>query len=280
MSVVINTFNEENNIRNCLECVKWADEIIIVDMYSDDATVKIAQEYTNHIFMHKRMGYADPARQFALEKASNEWILSVDADELVPRKLRDRLIEIMMSNQYDAVLIPHKNYFFGRAMQGTGWGPLQDMHVRFYRKEMMCYSDNIHNFAHLDPSARIYKLVDESCAFIHFNYIDAEHFIEKLNRYTTIEAKSAFAADKSVSLTKLVYAIIKEIGVRFFLKKGYKDGFQGFALVLLMVTYRLSVTLKLYILSQFQSTNPRNIIFEKYDEIAKENIQEYRYSGD
>ncbi|MEL3933639.1 glycosyltransferase, partial [Aeromonas enteropelogenes] len=86
-------------------------------------------------------GYADPARQFALEQASNEWILVVDADELVPKILKDKLIEIMMSDQYDAVLIPHKNYFFGHLMKGTGWGPLQDMHVRFFRKNKVSYTD-------------------------------------------------------------------------------------------------------------------------------------------
>ena len=62
ISILIHTLNEERNIRNCLETVKWADEIIIIDMYSDDKTVEIAKEYTDKIFYHERMGYADPAR--------------------------------------------------------------------------------------------------------------------------------------------------------------------------------------------------------------------------
>ena len=84
ISILIHTLNEERNIRNCLETVKWADEIIIIDMYSDDRTVEITKEYTDKIFYHERMGYADPARQFGLEKATHEWVLQVDADELVP----------------------------------------------------------------------------------------------------------------------------------------------------------------------------------------------------
>ncbi len=89
ISVLINTFNEERNIKNCLESVSWADEIIIVDMYSDDKTVDIAKNYTDKIYYFERMGYADPARQFALKKATHEWVLIVDADEMVPLELRE-----------------------------------------------------------------------------------------------------------------------------------------------------------------------------------------------
>lgn len=275
ISVLINTFNEEKNIRNCLESVKWADEIIIVDMYSDDRTVEIAREYTDKIYMHKRMGYADPARQFALEKASNEWILVVDADEIVPIELRNRLIEIAESGKYDAVLIPRINYFFGYKMKGTGWGPLQDMQVRFFKKKFMQYGTRIHNFSNLDPSARVYKLKDESLGFIHFNYIDVEHFLEKLNRYTTIEAKNAVDAGEKFSVTKLLIIILKEFINRFIRRKGYADGFQGFALSMLMVTYRLSASLKHYLIEKYSSDQVREKILNQYNQIASNEIKKY-----
>jgi len=134
VSVLVHTLNEEKNIRNCLETVKWADEIIIVDMYSDDKTTEIASEYTDKIFYHERMGYADPARQFGLEKASNEWILILDADELVPLKLKKRLETIIEEDLGDIISIPRNNYFFGKVMRHTGWGPLQDTLHRFSRK--------------------------------------------------------------------------------------------------------------------------------------------------
>jgi len=90
VSVLVHTLNEEKNIRNCLDTLKWAEEIIIVDLFSDDRTVEVASEYTDRFFFHERMGYADPARQFGLEKASCNWILIVDADEQVPLKLKER----------------------------------------------------------------------------------------------------------------------------------------------------------------------------------------------
>jgi len=120
VSVLIHTLNEERNIRNCLETVIWAEEIIVVDMYSDDKTVEIAREYTDKIFYFERVGYADPARKFALERATKPWILVVDADELVPRRLYEELKNIIEKDLADVVYIPRNNYFFGEILKGTG----------------------------------------------------------------------------------------------------------------------------------------------------------------
>jgi glycosyltransferase involved in cell wall biosynthesis len=275
VSVLINTLNEEKNIKNCLETVKWADEIIIVDMYSDDKTVEIARDYTNRIFMHKRMGYADPARKYALEQASHEWILVIDADELVPLSLKEQLIKIAESNEFDAVLIPHQNYFFGRQMKGAGWGSLQDKHIRFYKKSFMRYTDRVHDFAQLDPKARIYEIHKEDCGFIHFNYIDVEHFFDKFNRYTTIEADNAFQVHEKFSVKRAIYRTVKEFLVRYIKRKGYKDGFQGFALSFFMASYRLSSALKLYIKEKYPDGAVREDILKDYNRIALEESNKY-----
>lgn len=139
ISVLINTYNEERNIRNCLESVKWADEIVIVDMYSEDKTTTIAREYTDKIYFFERMGYVEPARQFVLEKASNDWILLLDADEMVPKKLRDKLLDIAKNDLGDVIYIPRKNYFFGYLMKGTGFGAIQDKQPRFFKKKLSLF---------------------------------------------------------------------------------------------------------------------------------------------
>ncbi|ABG03537.1 glycosyl transferase, family 2 [Rubrobacter xylanophilus DSM 9941] len=278
ISVLVNTLNEEANIRNCLECVKWADEIVVVDMYSEDRTLDIAREYTDKVFLHERVDYVEPARRYALEQATNEWVLVVDADELVTRELRDRILQIAEEDRYDVVYVPRINYFFGRAMRGTGWAPLQDMHVRFFKKWCVRYSDEIHSPVGVDPSARVYELLDESCAFVHFNYIDAEHFIDKLNRYTTIEAKNSAAAGRSFSGLGVLYAVLKEVGWRFFLKNGFKDGFQGLALSLLMGFYRLSAGLKLYLMERYSTENVRDTVLKQYARIAEREIRRYEQS--
>ena len=114
ISVIINTLNEEKNIKNCLESVKWADEILLVDMYSEDRTVEIAKKYTDQILYHEKLGYVEPARIFALENATNEWIVVIDADELIPKKLKKRIVHIVEDDLADIVKIPHNNYFFGK----------------------------------------------------------------------------------------------------------------------------------------------------------------------
>jgi glycosyltransferase involved in cell wall biosynthesis len=275
VSVIIHTLNEEKNIRACLECVKWADEIIIIDMYSDDDTVKIAKDYTEKIFMHKRMRYADPARQFGLQQASNEWILVVDADELVPVELRNVLLEIAQADQYDAVSIPRCNYFFGYAMEQTGWGPVQDSQMRFFKKQTMHYTSQIHSFVHLSPEARIYSIQDDRYAFIHFNYLDVEQFIDKMNRYTTIEAENAYDNQSKFSKGRVFRHIFREFKNRYIKNKGYKDGFQGFMLAILMCTYRASVGFKRYFMEKLVTKNVAETIKAQYEAIAKNEIKKY-----
>ena len=276
VSILIHTLNEEKNIRNCLETVKWADEIILIDMYSDDKTVEIASEYTDKIFYHERMGYADPARQFGLEKASKNWILIVDADELVPLRLKHRLESIITDDLGDIISIPHNNYFFGKLMRFTGWGPLQDTHHRFFKKEYVFISENIHSTFTEREDARIYAITDENDGFIHFNYVDVEHFLEKFNRYTTIEAKALFEADEDIKFRTALNQIFSEFRKRYIKLGGRKDGFRGFSLSFLMSTYRLVIYAKLKLMREYSSKNPAEKIEEEYKNLAKDVITEYK----
>ncbi|NYB26597.1 MAG: glycosyltransferase family 2 protein [Methanobacteriaceae archaeon] len=275
VSVLVHTLNEEKNIRNCLETVEWADEIIIVDMYSDDKTTEIASEYTDKIFYHERMGYADPARQFGLEKASNNWILILDADELVPLKLKKRLENIIEEDLGDIISIPRNNYFFGKVMRHTGWGPLQDTLHRFFKKEYVFITDKIHSLLVEREDARIYEITHEDEGIIHFNYVDVEHFLEKLNRYTTIEAKALYEADEDIRFRSVVNQILGEFRNRYFKLQGRKEGFRGFSLGFLMGTYRLVTYAKLKLMKEYHSENPSSEIEKEYNRVALEIRSEY-----
>lgn len=275
VSVLVHTLNEEKNIRNCLETIKWADEIVMVDMYSDDKTVEIASRYTDKIFYHERMGYADPARQFGLEKASNNWILIVDADELVPLKLKKKLETIIEEDLADIVSIPHNNYFFGKLMKFTGWGPLQDTHHRLFKKDFVFISDKIHSTFTERENARIYEITDDKEGFIHFNYLGVEHFLEKLNRYTTIEAKALFEADKDIKFKSVINQMVNEFRKRYFKLNGRKEGYRGFSLSFLMSVYRLVTYTKLKLMKEYNSSKPESEIEKEYDKLAGEVISEY-----
>ncbi len=275
ISILIHTINEERNIRNCLETVKWADEIIIIDMYSDDKTVEIAKEYTDKIFYHERMGYADPARQFGLEKATHEWVLQVDADELVPLKLRNKLIQIMGEDLADIVIIPHNNYFFGHLMEETGWGALQDSHRRLFKKDYIFITHNIHSSFIERDDARYYEIKNPEEGFIHFNYLDVEQFMEKLNRYTTIEAENLFEDNEDIKFRTIINQIFNEFRKRYLKLNGRKEGFRGFGLSFLMATYRVVTYMKLKLMNEYDSRNPQEKIIEEYYNLAREVINEY-----
>nr|WP_319372585.1 glycosyltransferase family 2 protein [uncultured Methanobacterium sp.] len=281
ISILINTLNEEKNIESCLESVKWADEIVIVDMYSDDKTVEIARNYTDKIFFYERMGYADPARQFALEKASCEWILVVDADEIVPLKLRDKLMEIMKKDMGDVIYVPHNNYFIGKQIFNIGWGPLDDFHPRFFKKKFVSFGDEIHEFFRINEDARSYSIDDPEAGFIHFSYIDFEHYIDKaLNGYTSIEARNVFQGKKQRdelgnNVPKILFTLFRGFFDSYVRDKGYKDGFRGFCICALSNIYRLVVHMKVTLMEEYDSDDPRKEILAEYDNIKKNILLEY-----
>lgn len=253
ISVVINTFNEERRLPYALRSVKsWVDELIVVDMYSDDKTVQIAEEFGAKVFFHERLGYADPARDFAIEKASGNWILMLDADEIIPAPLSIRLCQIANNDEADIVNIHYLSYLLGRPLQYTGWGPFQVKHSRFFKAGYVLTSADIHNFINIQAKARILEIpYSPELCIVHFNYIDSTHFIEKLNRYTTIEAQHAFRNRKKSSLIRALLSSVREFNRRYILKKGYLDGWQGLYLSLFSSFYRLATHAKIKELEVF-----------------------------
>lgn len=245
ISAAILTRNEEENIRYCLETVKWCDEIVLVDMESTDSTATIAREFTDKIFAHPKVIAFDIAKRYAVDKTAGDWILIIDADEMVQRPLAERLRQIAEKNETDIVEIPFKHYILGDWIRYTGWGytPLP----RFFRKGQIEFTKTIHDYMQKKLGARVLRLdpEDQNC-IIHFNYRDSEHFIEKLNRYTNAEADILFERSVKFSLCRLLNNSIREFLRRFFTEKGYKDGIRGFALAWMMCFYRAVVHIKLW----------------------------------
>ena len=275
VSVLVNTLNEETNIKNCLESLTWADEIIVVDMHSDDKTVEIARRYTKKIFYFKRMGYADPARQFALGKASHEWVLVIDADELVTKRMRDRIKDIMEKDLGDVIYFPQYIYFFGAPLKGTGFGPLQNLAPRFFKKSHMDFDDRVHVVFDIKKGARIYTVKDPDDGYLHLTFVDIEQYLDKFNKYTTIEAQNVFQGKKKKStFIRVLFAMVKTFIYRFIIKQGFKDGFKGFYLTIMSMMYIFTAYAKGRIMTEYRSEEPRAIIKDRYDEIARATARE------
>lgn len=161
-------------------------------------------------------------------------------------------------------------------MKFTGWGPLQDTHHRFFKKNFVYISDKIHSDFSEREDARVYEIKDPAEGFIHFNYVDMEHFLEKLNRYTTIEARALFEAGGDIKFRTVVNQILSEFRKRYMTLGGRKEGFRGFSLSFLMSTYRLVTYAKLKLMREHDSQDPAEKVKKDYEKLAKDVIAEYK----
>lgn len=218
----------------------WVDEIIVADMASTDRTCEIARSFGARLLHVEDSGYADPARAESLAAVATEWVLSIDADEIVPASLARILLDVVQSDAVDAVKVPFRTFFLGAELRGTGWQ--NDEHVRLFRRNCASFDDTVHDFLRLTKNARVKTLSRcESNSILHFNYSDSSQFVEKLNRYTTAESKKR----SNPSLVEEFYRPVREFIKRFIILKGYRDGWRGAYLSILMSGYVLLQNLKL-----------------------------------
>lgn len=265
ISAVINTLNEEKKISRCLASLKgFANEIIVVDMMSTDRTVEIAKKYGAKVFKHKRVGYVEPARNFAISKARHDWIIILDADEEVSEGLKKYIKKETKEPQADYYRIPRKNIIFGKWMKHSGWWP--DYNIRFFRKGNVSWNEVIHSVPMttgkgLDiPSLQDYSIK-------HRHYSSVEEYITRMNKYTTIQAKELNKKGIEFKWRDVLIKPASEFLRRYFAENGYKDGLHGLVLSLLQVLSELVVYTKLW---QKQKFKKRKINSEDtYSELKK-----------
>lgn len=252
ISAVINTLNEEKGIGRAIKSVLWADEVLVCDMYSDDKTVEIAKKLGARVIYHKRTNYVEPARNFAISKAEGEWILILDADEEVPESLKIRLNQIATRmKQINYVRIPRENVIFNKRMKASMWWP--DLNVRFFRKGEVRWSNKIHRPPEFIGEGLDLE-VDEKLAIVHYNYQSISQFVERMNRYTTIEAKELIDQNYQFHWGNLIQKPLSEFLSRFFANRGFEDGLHGLALSLLQAFSQLVVYLKVWEMGGFKSS--------------------------
>jgi glycosyltransferase involved in cell wall biosynthesis len=273
ISVIIHTFNEEANLPYALRSVQdWASEILIVDMGSTDKTLEIAQSFGVRILNYPAVGYVEPARAFAVEQARFSWVFILDADELLPKPLAKQLLEIADNDLADVVLIPRFNYMIGAPIQGAGWGPEQDTHPRFFKKGSISFSPKIHVVPKILDNQRVLRLpYQEGVAIIHFNYLDFEQFIGKLNHYTTIHAQERQNSNDAPQTGRTLFKALARWLYRYIYLKGYRDGWRGFYLSCFMIFYDLAIEAKLI---QVRESGDRKTIMSYYRDEAERWLKE------
>ena len=150
LSAVIITKNEEDYIAGCLETVSWVDEIIVIDDNSSDKTLEICKRHTSNIYTNKFSSFPEQ-RNFGNAKSSCGWILSIDADERISEKLKNKILEAIKNNENDVFFIPHKNLFLGKWMRHGGWSP--DWHIRLFKNKGVAWSGATHEKVLLNTKA-------------------------------------------------------------------------------------------------------------------------------
>jgi GT2 family glycosyltransferase/glycosyltransferase involved in cell wall biosynthesis len=229
ISAVINTLNEERNLEDALRSVAWVDEIVVVDMHSDDATREIAAAHGAKVLLHERTGVVEPARNFALQQATGEWILCLDADERVPEPLARTFAAVAWRDDVDVLDVPFRNWLCGRWMEATGWGD-GDYHVRFFRRGAVEWSDRIHTSPRI-AGRHMRVTFDATNGILHLNYDDLRHFVEKTNHYTSKEAEEAAAPSWEDVVTRARGEVLDRWAPEI-------DGTQSVALSMGMLFYR------------------------------------------
>lgn len=241
IAVVIAAKNEEKDIKNCLDSVKWVDEIVVVDDMSTDNTVNVAKEYTDKVYINDSKGDFHRNKNMAIEKASCEWILSLDADEVVPEALSDEIRQAVKSENIQGYYLNRRNYFLGKWVKGCDWYP--DYIIRLFRKGVTQWPLEIHDTPNIEDEARVGYLKND---YLHYSYKSMNQFLNKFVLYTTCLAREEVSKGTVITwknfclyfFVKPLYAFVR----KYFIKGGFKDGFRGFFIsfssyMVLFVTY-------------------------------------------
>lgn len=221
ISVVVLTKNEESCIADCLDSVKPADEVIVVDDESMDRTIEIARKFTDKIFSRK-MDVEGRHRNWAYAKARNNWVLSLDADEKVTPELLVEISQAIKSPDFVSFAVPLRNFIGDYWVRYGGWYPASK--VRLFRKDKFKYEEaEVHPRVFID--GRCGRLKSD---IIHKGYPDLEHFLSSVNRQSTLEAKKWVNTGRKMSLARIIWRTADRFFRRYLRKKGYKDGLYGF----------------------------------------------------
>jgi glycosyltransferase involved in cell wall biosynthesis len=241
LSVVVVTQNEEERIRACLEAVAWADELIVIDAESSDKTATIARELTDHVFVRPWPGFA-AQKNFGLEQAHGDWILALDADEIVSAPLREEIAGILAGDGHHAgYTIRRRNLFWGRWVRHGGLYP--DWQLRLFQRGRGRFAERtVHESVTVE--GRVGRLAGH---LEHRSYRDVADFLERADRYSTLAAGEWLAAGRpSRPLLDLVVRPVGRFLGMYVARAGFLDGWRGFLLAVLYGYYVLMRSVKVW----------------------------------
>lgn len=258
ISVVISAHNEEKNIKECIESVEdFADEIIVVDNSSTDKTADIAKKQGARVFSQvNNPKNIDLQKNFGFDRATHEWILSLDADERATPKLIQEIRKVLASDSTaTGYNIPRKNIIFGKWIKNSIWWP--DYQLRLFKKGKAKFlRASVHQ--PVDVKGEVRHLSEP---IVHYNYESITQFVTRMNAiYTEIEADELVKTGQKLHWTDALKNPSADFMKTFFLQKGYKDGLHGLVLSVLQSFYMFLVFAKVWERQGFYEKNSTEVL--------------------
>ena len=240
ISACIITLNEESRIRDCLESVKWVDEIIVVDSFSTDKTIDICREYTDKVYQRAWTGNIDQ-KNYTIGLAKCDWILSLDADERLSPGLIEEIQEAVCNPGNAAgFFFPRRSFYLGRWIYHGDWYP--DYQLRLFKRDCgQWQGTNPHGRVIIDGKTKYMKH-----DIYHFNYKNFSHQLKTIDNYSNIFANVMIEKNKGFSLFQLFFRPLYKFIKVYFIKMGFLDGLPGFILAVSNAFYIFVKYVKLW----------------------------------
>lgn len=244
ISAVIITFNEEKNIAAAINSVGWADEVLVVDSESTDATREIAASLGARVVINKWPGFS-AQKQYAADLAENDWIFSLDADERVSERLRSEIEDLKADSQpsADGYRIPRLSTYMNREIRHSGWYPDKQLRL-FDRRRGRWKKVIVHESVTMDSDSKVAELKGD---ILHFSIESAAHHNKMIgDRYAPLAAKQMFENGRRTSPLNIVFSGWFAFVRTYFLQAGFLDGFPGFCIAYFAAHHAFMKHLMLY----------------------------------
>lgn len=252
ISVCIVCRNEADKLVPCLESVQWADEILLMDLSSEDDSAIIAQRYGARVLRRDPFPIVEPLRNEIAASATNDWILALDPDERVTPGLAQALKELAQRDDLDAIVIPRMNYDLGYPPTN----PIQryEPQLRMYRQTSVQWPE-IPNTLPAVPADRKFQLPQrDDLVIIHERSRNVPEILERVIRYAPAQAQAMLDQGQRFTARAMFRALASQIDKEFFRAEAWKDGLPGVLRATILVGYKFYVWTAFWQLSGAQRT--------------------------
>lgn len=222
LSVYVIAYNDEPNMRACLESVAWADELVVVDSFSTDRTAAISREFTDKVYQHEFRGFGR-LRNEAVARTTHDWVFSLDSDERMTPELKEEIRGLLdRGPAAPAYFVPRRNYFLGRWIKHCGWYPDYRQPQLFHRARLRYREDVVHEGFDVEGRAGYLRY-----HVLQYPFRDLDHYLAKMDRYSDLMAQRLLQRGSRFRPHQLVTHPCFTFAKMYLARAGFLDGMPG-----------------------------------------------------